>query len=131
MLGAGLLTETIPVYLAGEIEPEPQEGGASTYAPMLSKKDGELDFSEPAEFLDRKVRAFSPWPGTFTHWKGQPLKIHQATAIPGTTAIGKRTILAGLPAISTSDGFLVLEKLQPAGKKVQDGKTFRRQYRLQ
>ena len=124
-LGADLLAATLPDYLSGEIAPTPQDDQASTYAPMLSKQDGKLDFSEPAENLARKIRAFNPWPGTYLLWKDQPLKVHRAhseTGFGGTP--GNRTIHESLPAIHTTDGLLVIERLQPAGKKVQDGKVF-------
>lgn len=124
-LGAALLTETLPHYLSGEIVPVPQPEEGSTYAPMLSKQDGELDFAQDAESLARKVRAFNPWPGTYTYWKGQPLKIHQAYAVkqpsdnPGT-----HTLVGDLPAIQCAQGTLVLKTLQPAGKKAMPGKVF-------
>lgn len=124
-LGADLLTTTLPAYISGELSPSPQDDEASTYAPMLSKQDGELDFSVSAENLARKVRAFDPWPGTFTRWKNQPLKILRAHPEPGKDMVpGSRTTHRGLPAIQTADGLLVIEKLQPAGKKAQDGKVF-------
>ncbi|MEJ2486224.1 MAG: methionyl-tRNA formyltransferase [Anaerolineales bacterium] len=124
-LGSKLLIETLPKYISGEISPTPQPNQESTYAPMLSKKDGELDFNQSAEFLSRKVRAFDPWPGTYTYWKGQPLKIISSLSIDQTLGIpGSRTIYEGLPAISTQDGTLVIQYLQPAGKKQMSGGVF-------
>jgi methionyl-tRNA formyltransferase len=124
-LGGELLVEFLPKYLAGEITPDPQDDSLSTYAPMLKKLDGELDFSLPAEQLARQVRAYDPWPGSFTTWKSEPLKVHQATHATGKHgASGIRTIHQGLPAIQAADGLLVLNTLQPAGKKRMDGATF-------
>jgi methionyl-tRNA formyltransferase len=92
---------------------------------MLKKQDGNLDFSQTAEELARKVRAFSPWPGTFTQWQGKSLIIHAAHAVPGKSKeSGKRTIIDNLPGIYTSDGILILEELQPAGKKKMTGQVF-------
>jgi methionyl-tRNA formyltransferase len=124
-LGADLLVEILPSYVHGEIEPEPQDNSQATYAPMLKKSDGELDFSETAEVLARKVRAYNPWPGTFTFWKNQRLKIHRAhpvmaQAIPP----GKTTIYQDLPAIGTGSGLLVLDEVQPSGKKPMPGEVF-------
>ena len=62
-LGADLLLDTLPGYISGEIKPRPQPEEGATYAGMLKKEDGLLDFSRPAEELERKVRAFNPWPG--------------------------------------------------------------------
>jgi methionyl-tRNA formyltransferase len=124
-LGARLLLETLPGYVSGEIQPEPQDDSQATYAPMLKKSDGELDFSQPAEDLARRVRAFNPWPGTFFLWQGERLKVHRAHAAeapnppPGDTVIHD-----DLPAVGTGDGLLVLEEVQPAGKKSMAGEVF-------
>ena len=126
-IGANLLIETIPPYLRGELKPQPQNETQSTYAPMLQRKDGELDFSQPAESLARRVRAFYPWPGTYTFWKSQRLKIHQAHAVRVTTpGAGVFTSYETLPAIGTSAGILVLDQVQPAGKRPMPGDTFLR-----
>lgn len=124
-LGAKLLVETLPGYISGAITPRPQPEDSSTYAPMLSKSDGKLDFQQDAPSLARKVRAFQPWPGTYTTWKGQPLKVHQAYAVekPSGTP-GIHTIVQDLPAIFCKQGALVLPTLQPAGKKAMPGKVF-------
>ena len=126
-LGADVLLDTLPGILDGSLSPQPQDESQATYASMLKKEDGELDFSQPAHALANKVRAFSPWPGAFTTWQDQPLKIHQARAelsasLPNSA--GQRTIVGGYPAIATPDGYLVFENLQPAGKKGMDGKSF-------
>jgi len=126
-LGAELLLETLPGYIRGEIEPIPQVEGGVTYAPMLKKGAGELDFNQPAQSLERKVRAFNPWPGAYTSWKGQPFKVHRAHAIeakPGPP--GKRTTHENAPAIHTPEGLLVLDEVQPAGKKAMSGEAFLR-----
>ncbi|MFL7868017.1 MAG: methionyl-tRNA formyltransferase [Anaerolineales bacterium] len=123
-LGADLLLDTLPAYLAGELEPRPQPEEGVTYAPMLKKEEGSLDFSRPAEELERKVRAFNPWPGTFFNWDGGMLKVHRASISPGKKRKGERLIHNGLPTVGTSDGLLVLEEVQPAGKKAMPGKAF-------
>ena len=124
-MGGDLLIETLPKYVSGEISPVPQPLEGSTYAPMLSKKDGELDFTQTAEQLARKVRAFDPWPGTYTYWKRQPLKILAAQCIPSTLEQpGSHSVYEGQPVISTQAGSLILLKLQPAGKKPMEGREF-------
>lgn len=131
-LGVETLLDTLPNYISGEIEAHPQSDEGTTYAPMLKKKDGLLDFSSPAVDLERKVRAFNPWPGTYFDWEGGRLKVHQASPAsvlraspsPGKTRMGARSIHNGLPAISTSDGLLVLDEVQPSGKKRMPGKAF-------
>jgi methionyl-tRNA formyltransferase len=124
-LGAELLLETLPLYLRGEIQPQPQDDSHSTYAALLNKKDGLLDFNHPAEELARRVRAFHPWPGTYFEWNGAPLKIHKArVSEEKSPGAGSRLIVAGCPAVGTGEKILVLEEVQPAGKKSMPGKAF-------
>jgi methionyl-tRNA formyltransferase len=61
-IGGDLLMETLPIYLEGKITPTPQNQDAATYAPLLRKEDGELNFSHGAIELERRIRAFTPWP---------------------------------------------------------------------
>jgi methionyl-tRNA formyltransferase len=124
-LGAQLLIETLPGYLDGTILPQPQDESRATYASMLKKEDGELDFSQPAESLARRVRAFTPWPGAYICTQGRTFKILQAHAVDTSgIAAGHRTVVDGLPAIGTAQGVLLLDIVQPAGKKPMPGKAF-------
>lgn len=126
-LGAELLLETLPDYLDSAIAPRPQNDSQATYAPMLKKEDGDLDFKQTAEQLARRVRAFYPWPGAFTHWNGKMLKIQRAYPVSNTSAtVGERLVYQNLPAIGTAQGLLVLEEVQPAGKKSMPGEVFLR-----
>jgi len=124
-IGVDLITKTLPQYLDGTLVPKPQDDSLATYAPMIKKEDGLLDFSQPARYLERKVRAFNPWPGAYTLWKNQVLKIHRAHALEAPTdGIGTRIIHQDLPAITTRSGILIIDELQPAGKNKLNGKTF-------
>jgi methionyl-tRNA formyltransferase len=123
--GADLLVETLPAYLSGQLAPTAQDETLATYAPMLKKEEGLLDFSTPAASLERKVRAFDPWPGTYIYWNNEMLKIHRAHNIDSSSAQpGTHLVQQGLPAIATSRGALVLDEVQPAGRKSQPGKAF-------
>jgi methionyl-tRNA formyltransferase len=124
-LGADLLMDTLIPYLSGELVPQPQDDAQATYAPMIKKADGLLDFSQLADQLERKVRAFNPWPGAFTYWDNHILKIHRAhVADLPSQSTGRKIIYQALPAITTANGLLVLDELQLAGRTVQTGKVF-------
>ncbi len=130
ILGAELLISTLPGILSGEILLQPQDELLATRAPMLKKEDGQLDFSLSAETLERKVRAFNPWPGCFTFVQDQLLKIHHAHAFPGAKNMeiepGRQYRFGGLPALGTRQGLLILNEVQPAGKKAMTGEVFLR-----
>ncbi len=119
-LGADLLIETIPMVLASELRPRPQPEEGVTYAGQLRKVDGLLDWSLPADELDRRVRAFNPWPGAFTTWRGQRLMVWQAVALPGwrgDAPPGTVVALADGVVVVTGEGALRLEEVQLAGKR--------------
>lgn len=124
-LGANLLIETLPGYLEGKITPAPQPEEGATYAPMLKKQDGLLDFTHTAVELERRVRAMNPWPGAWFTWNGNVLKVARASISGGKgLGIGSRFIVEGRPAIMSADGALVLDEVQPSGKKIMPGKAF-------
>jgi len=101
----------------------------------LRKKDGKLDFNQPAISLRNQVRAFNPWPGAYTSWKDQMLKIHNARVVmldetDSSFLPGKHIIVREpgksheLPAIYTARDLLVLCEVQPAGKNSMPGEAF-------
>lgn len=127
VLGADLLIETLPGYLSGEIQPQPQDGSASTYAPMLDKEQGRLDLSQPAEQLARQVRAFYPWPGAYLELDAERLKVHRAHALEGRVLpLARRFVHKDLPALAAAQGLLILDEVQPPGKKPMSGADFLR-----
>lgn len=124
-LGADLLIDTLPDYLSGKLIPQPQPQEGSTYAPMLKKEDGLLDFTHPAVELERRVRAMNPWPGAWFEWNNNVLKVGRASVSEGKRSkAGSRLVIEGRPAVMTADGALILEEVQPAGKKMMLGKSF-------
>ncbi len=124
-IGAELLMETLPLFLGGELIPHAQPEKGVTYSPILKKGDGLLDFNNPAVELERRVRAMNPWPGAFFSWNGTPLKVYRARVGFGKSpGVGCRLAVDGYPAVGTGEGILILEDVQPAGKKIMPGKAY-------
>jgi methionyl-tRNA formyltransferase len=123
-LGADLLIDTLPRWIAGEIQPQQQDDTLATYAPMLKKEAGKLDFTRDVNELERLIRAFNPWPGAYMEFDGAILKVHRAHVEAGTAEAGQRLIIQNQPAIGARSGILVLDEVQPAGKKSMSGKSF-------
>jgi methionyl-tRNA formyltransferase len=131
-VGARLLSEILPTYVAGELEPRPQVDEEATFADQLRKQDGQLDWSRTAMELDRKIRAFTPWPGTFTFWHDRRLKILEAVPSPdwqGAAPPGTVVEVDSGAAVATSAGALRLEKVQLAGKRTMAAEPFLRGHR--
>lgn len=126
-IGAALLLETLPSYLDGTLIPVPQEHDQATYAPMIKKEDGLLDFSLEADYLARKVRAYTSSPGTYFLLNNQMIKVIQAhpTYQPGAVP-AKHAVIDHFPAIGTGNGWLVLKTIQPSGKKPMSGADYLR-----
>jgi methionyl-tRNA formyltransferase len=128
-LGAALLLEMLPRYLAGDLVPQPQPEEGVTYARQLRKQDGLLAWTVPAIELDRRVRAFNPWPGAFTMWCGRRLKVLRAEPLPGwrgDAPPGTVLALADGAVVATGEGALRLEEVQLAGKRPMDVTVFLR-----
>ena len=140
-LGAELLVETLPGWLRGEVTPVPQDDARATYAPRLEKEAGRIDWREPAVTLWRKVRAYTPWPGAFTDYRSEQLRILLAWPLPDGDG-GRPGQVVGLPtdatervpadlgrpafAVVTGDGLLVPLRLQRAGRRALAANEFAR-----
>ncbi|GAB4429816.1 MAG: methionyl-tRNA formyltransferase [Anaerolineae bacterium] len=136
-LGALLLVHTLEWLLNGSIAPHPQPDNPAliSYAPPLKKEDGVIDWRASAVVIDRHVRAFDPWPGTFTTWNGRRLKIltglpadAELGLAPGQVAETRGTALAELSplAIGTGEGVFLPTRLQLEGRQPLDAATFLR-----
>lgn len=114
---------------AATATPQPSEG--ATYAPLIQKDAGDLDWREPAEVLARKVRAYHPWPGTRTTLAGQPLKVLPPVGVAPGAAPGAAPgeVLAVGPGgidVACGEGALRLGRLQLAGKRALEAADFLR-----
>ena len=130
---SAVLIETINQLQAGELIAEQQDENEATYAKKLSKAEALINWQDDAEFIDRCVRAFNPWPISYFEWAGQVIKVHQAKIVASTTTEPAGTIVNvdknGIQ-VATGQGVLNLEVIQLAGKKampVQDVLNSRRE----
>ncbi len=125
-LGASLVLQA----LQQSPTPRPQPEAGVTYAPRLSREDGRLDWTQPADALDRRIRAMTPWPGAWTLSEGQVLKVIAASPLPGT-GHGDRpgTVHVGLQ-VACGAGVLRIDRLQLPGRAVLDAADFLRGHRL-
>lgn len=127
-LGAGLVVEALEKIASGDVSPFPQEDSLSTYAGMLTKECGRMDFSMPAVKLEQRIRGLNSWPGSYTRWRGKTLKVWDADvvncletkALPGeVTEVSKDGF-----TVACGEGGLVLKSVQPEGKKRMAVKDF-------
>jgi methionyl-tRNA formyltransferase len=107
----------------------PQDDSQATYTKLLQKSDGAIDWGMPAAQIERMTRAYDPWPGATTTWRGQPLKIVSARAHPewaGAEQPGALLDYQGGAWVATGAGALELLAVQPAGKRAMEAPAWRR-----
>jgi len=128
IVGAHLLQEALTGWLRGEIKPLPQDESRANYVGRVKKEDGEIDWHLSAEEIWRRVRAYNPWPGAYTYWKGKQLKINGAAVLIGGDSKEAGRVIAlqeqGSVGVNTGDGILVLLNMQYAGKKAMPAAEF-------
>ncbi len=127
-MGAALLLETIPDWIAGGIGPEPQDSERATSARRVTKRQGRIDWSQPADQIARLVRAYTPWPAATTTLGDSTIRVTSATgteesvnAEPGTI-----TEIGNVIAVAAGSGTLQIHRLQRAGKRELSAEEFAR-----
>jgi methionyl-tRNA formyltransferase len=126
-LGAEMVGECLDGILEGRLIAIPQDETQVTYAPLIKKEDGRLDWQQSAAQLDRRVRAMTPWPGAFTTWQGTNLKVrsarptndHLPVGEPGRLVVHQETAV-----VLTQKGGLELQQIQLAGKQAMNIRDF-------
>jgi methionyl-tRNA formyltransferase len=137
--GAPLLAETMKRWACGEVEPQTQDHHKATYTSRVIKTDGEMDFALPSVKLWRQVRAYSPWPGAYTYWRGKQLKLLEVVPAPPRANQGGRddeskigTVISeepsgGTPAwIVVGEGLLGLRRVHLEGRRPVSAEEFLR-----
>ncbi|HRN68109.1 MAG TPA: methionyl-tRNA formyltransferase [Promineifilum sp.] len=125
-LGAAMLRRHLDDILDGRLSPTPQGDAGFTYAPMIRKEAGEIDWQRDAGSLDRHIRAMTPWPGAFTWWGGEPLKVLGArpldfspSGVPGQVVFTPEGII-----VVAGSGGLLLDTIQAPGKRAMAAEEF-------
>jgi len=127
-LGAELLRQELPRYVAGELTPTPQDDAYATMAPLLEKAHGRIDWNKSSREVHNQIRGMNPWPGAHTTLAGRRIKVHRAqfstldpeTAVPGqVTGLDPEGIL-----VACADGTIELQELQESGRKRVDARAF-------
>ncbi|NQV00859.1 MAG: methionyl-tRNA formyltransferase [Parcubacteria group bacterium] len=115
---SNLLIKTLPQYVQSKIKPISQDHNKATYTKIFTRQDGQIDWKQNAKQIERMIRAFYPWPGTWAIFNEKRVKILKAKAVNQQDKA----------AIKTKKGYLLLELVQPAGKKPMTGQEFARGY---
>lgn len=131
LIGAMMVTEVLSHLLRGELMPHPQDNKAATYSARVAKEEGEINWYAPAQEIWRRVRAFQPWPGTYTLWRGKRLEIRagfplaQAVREEAGTVIDLNKITDNTPfGVVTGEGIFAAGTVQLAGKKAMSAVDF-------
>ncbi|MFW6158555.1 MAG: methionyl-tRNA formyltransferase [Planctomycetota bacterium] len=130
LLGGRLLAEVIAAYAEGSVTYEPQDGSKATYAPMLSKADGRIDWTWPADRIVRHVRAMTPWPSAFGHLllpDQPPRRVVILEARVGERCSGRPgtvQVVDGALVVRAGEGCVEIVRLKPAGRKAMEGDAF-------
>jgi methionyl-tRNA formyltransferase len=134
--GTKLLPGALHGLQAGSITPQPQDDTLATVTSLIERGDGEINWSASAEQIDRMVRAYDPWPGTFTIWNGKGLKILEVALVRGSPfgteassrlgSAGSVSVTEGRLVVATSHGILEILRLQLEGRQVVPAADFLR-----
>ncbi len=131
LIAAQLLLEVLPCWSRGELTPQPQNETEATYSGAISKGEGEIDWHLPAVDIWRRVRAFHPWPGCYTRWRGRQLKIIEVVPLPGERTFNVGQVVATESSeaafgVHTGDGTLGVCQVQLEGKRAMSAAEFLR-----
>ncbi len=128
-LGADLLADSIGPWTRGELSATPQDDSLATVSRKLERTDGLADWTLPASTLARRCRAYTPWPGLYTHWQDRTIKLLEVTPLNEQSTPGQPgTVHSGPPdapiVVSTGDGLLALRRLQLEGRRPVSAREF-------
>ncbi|MEZ5932268.1 MAG: methionyl-tRNA formyltransferase [Alphaproteobacteria bacterium] len=126
-LAAEMIVPMVDRLAEGPVIGTPQPEQGSTYARKIEKEEGRIDWGQPADVIDRKLRALNPWPGCFTLFGGQRLRLLAGEVQSGASAgSAAGTVLDDALRVACGDGVLRITRLQKAGGKPMDAEAFLR-----
>ena len=130
--GADLLVKTLADLCAGHVQPEPQNDNLATYAPILKKDDGRIDWRSPARQIHNLIRGFQPWPGAQTSFRGQSLHLWRSRLVPQRWDLppGALVYERGVFAIGGDGAALELLEVQLEGRKKMMADVFANGHRI-
>ncbi|MBI5492659.1 MAG: methionyl-tRNA formyltransferase [Deltaproteobacteria bacterium] len=133
-IGAPLLVRTLEELWLDRIEPVPQDDNEATYAPMLKKEDGRVDWNKGAQDIKNLARGLYPWPGAYTYWNEKVLKIHAGKADPAVIGAPAPGTVAGVSkediSVACGKGVFRITELQPENKRRMTAGEFAQGYRI-
>jgi methionyl-tRNA formyltransferase len=129
-MGAGLIVQALDGLAEGRLTAEPQPNEGVTYATKLSRDDGRLDWSQPADFIERQVRALNPWPGVWFDLGSERIKVLAAEPAQSAPSAAPGTLLDDTLTVACADGAVRLIRVQRPGKAPVDGAAFLRGFNV-
>lgn len=129
-VGARLVVEALDGVAEGRIRPVPQPQDGATYAAKLERGESRIDWTRPAAEIERRIRAFHPWPGAWFEHGGMRIKALTAAMTDGNTEAAPGTVLDDLLTVACGTGTLRVERVQREGKGASDTQAFLRGYAL-
>jgi len=129
-MAARMLPDVLLRWIRGEITPRPQDDATASYSGEITREQGEIDWHLVAVELWRRLRAFQPWPGSYTRWRGKQLKIVEAKPLMEKKGVepGRAVVLGGEAAfgVGCGDGVLAVYRVQLEGKRAMSAAEFMR-----
>lgn len=131
-LGGEFLHESLPRWQSGELKAVPQNDSLATVTRKLERADGRADWTLTAEALERRARAFTPWPGLFTSWNGSGVKLVEVSVLPAVSGVGDPGVVVETgdsvapAAVVTAQGLLGLKTIQLEGRRAVSASDFLR-----
>jgi methionyl-tRNA formyltransferase len=130
--GADLLVQTLAELAVGSAHPHPQDSDRATWAPIIRKEDGRIDWSHSAQRIHDLIRGFQPWPGAHTSFRGQSIHIWRSRVTPNHSDLAPGTLLpnGGVHAVAGDGALLELLEVQLEGRKRMPAAVFANGHRL-